>query len=72
MSTRPEEIVYSASWRDFIFANFAGSSFSTATGVSAQNPLAVNECYRDVSTAESICILVAVEDYLILIRETIA
>jgi len=31
MSTQPEKIVYSASWRDFIFANFSEGSFSTAT-----------------------------------------
>ena len=32
MSRKPEKVVYRASWRDFIFANFAGRSFSTATG----------------------------------------
>jgi hypothetical protein len=31
MSRQPERIVYSASWRDFIFAIFPGGSFSTAT-----------------------------------------
>jgi len=33
MSKKIEKVVCRASWRDFIFANFAGRSFSTATPV---------------------------------------
>jgi hypothetical protein len=39
MSRKIENVVYMASWRNFILANFAGRSFSTATGDSAQNPV---------------------------------
>jgi len=31
--SRLEKIAYNASWRNFIFANFAEKSFSTATGI---------------------------------------
>jgi len=31
MSPQIDNVVYTASWRDFIFANFSEGSFSTAT-----------------------------------------
>jgi hypothetical protein len=44
MSRKIEKVVSRASWRDFIFVNFAARRFSTAPGDSTQIPLSgVNE-----------------------------
>jgi hypothetical protein len=53
---RLEKIAHNASWRNFIFANFAGKSFSTATGDNISMRLlfakiGVDKRYRDFSTA---------------------